>query len=361
VRVVLVTSLQRGGPVEQALVLARGLASLDVSVRMICADREVAGRAEAAGAEPVVMPLRHRLDAPAAMRVRRFVRGTDVVHAQDRRSGFWLRMLPPRRPAARVYTVHGLPDPYLPPPAGAAHPGLRAQLAYRGLDAWLCRRADALVVPSQAMADILMERLGFPAGRITVIPNGVHPRPARTRDGALIGCMSVLEPVKALDVFLHAGAALARERADVRLGLFGTGSEAARLSALTAELGLEDRVETPGHVPTEQALARLRIFVLCSYMENCPMSLLEAMAAGIPVVATAVGGVPEIVSDGAGLLVPAGNAHALAEAIASLLDHPARARELGDAGRRRVLERFTADGNALATLHLYERLLEART
>jgi glycosyltransferase involved in cell wall biosynthesis len=113
-------------------------------------------------------------------------------------------------------------------------------------------------------------------------------------------------------------------------------------------------------VPTEEALARLRIFVLCSYMENSPMSLLEAMAAGIPVVATAVGGIPEIVSDGAGVLVPAGDEAALADAIASLLDDPRRARELGDAGRRRVLERFTAAGNARAMLGLYERLAEAR-
>jgi glycosyltransferase involved in cell wall biosynthesis len=360
VRVALVTSLERGGPLEQSLVLARGLASSNVSVRMVCASPDVAERAERAGAEPRVIPLRHPFDAAAAVRVRRFARGADVVHAHDRRSGLWLRLLPPARPAVRVYTVHGLPDPYLPPPAGAARPGLRARLAYRVFDAWLCRRADALVVPSQAMARILVERLGFPAERMNVIPNGVQAGPPRAHDGALIGCVSVLEPVKALDVFLRAGAALARERADVRLGIFGTGTELPRLLTLTKELGLEGRVEAPGHVPTEEALAKLRIFVLCSYMENAPMSLLEAMAAGIPVVATAVGGVPEIVSDGAGLLVPAGDETALAGAIASLLDDPARARELGDAGRRRVLERFTASGNALAMLRLYGQLLEAR-
>jgi glycosyltransferase involved in cell wall biosynthesis len=360
VNVVLVTSLERGGPLEQALVLAQALASSGVSVRMVCASQELAARVDAAGAEPAVIPLRYPLDAIAAVGIRRFARGADVVHAHDRRSGLWIRLLPPARPAVRVYTVHGLPDPYLPPPAGPARPGLRARFAYRGLDAWLCRRADALVVPSQAMARILEERLGFPGRRMTVIPNGVPPARSRAGHGTLIGCVSVLEPVKALDVFLRAGAALARRRADVRLGLFGTGSDLARLLALSAELGLEDRLEAPGHVPTVDALARLRIFVLCSYMENAPMSLLEAMAAGIPVVATNVGGVPEIVSDGAGLLVPAGDEAALAGAIESLLDDPSRAREIGEAGRRRVLERFSAGANVQATRRLYERLLEAR-
>jgi glycosyltransferase involved in cell wall biosynthesis len=216
VRVVLVTSLERGGPLEQTLVLARGLASSGVSTRMICASREVARRAEAAGAEPVVIPLRHPLDAAAAVRVRRSTGEADVVHAQDRRSGLWLRLLPPARPAVRVYTVHGLPDAYLPPPAGPARPGARARLAYRGLDAWLCRRADAVVVPSQAMARILVERLGFPAERMNVIPNGVHPRASRASEGDLVGCVSVLEPVKALDVFLCAGAGGGGEREEVR-------------------------------------------------------------------------------------------------------------------------------------------------
>jgi glycosyltransferase involved in cell wall biosynthesis len=360
VRVVLVTSLERGGPLEQTLVLARALASSNVSVRMVCATVEVAARAQAAGAEPAVIPMRHPLHGAAGVRVRRFARGADVVHAQDRRSGLWLRLLPPARPAVRVYTVHGLPDPYLPAPAGPARPGMRARLAYSGLDASLCRRADALVVPSQAMARLLAERLGFPSERMNVIPNGVDPGPERSGEGALVGCVSVLEPVKALDVFLRAGALLAHERPDVRFGLFGTGSERPQLLALAGELGLEKRLEAPGHVPTEAALAQLRVFVLCSYMENAPMSLLEAMAAGIPVVATAVGGVPEIVADGAGLLVPPGDATALACAISGLLDDPPRARELGGAGRRRVLERFTARGNARATLSLYKRILDAR-
>jgi glycosyltransferase involved in cell wall biosynthesis len=329
---------------------------------MVCATAAVAARAEAAGAEPTVIPLRRPGDVAGGVRVRRAVSGADVVHAHDRRSGLWLRLLPPPRPAARVYTVHGLPEPYLPPPVGPEVPGLRARVAYQGLDAWLCRRADAVVVPSHAVADLLVDRLGYPRAKLVVIPNGVEPgtpEPPSSR-GQLVGSVSVLDPVKGLDVFLRAGARLVRERPEVRLALFGTGPDAARLERLAGELGIDGHLDAPGHVPAEEAFERLSVLVLSSWMENCPMSLLEAMAAGVPTVATAVGGVPEIVSDGAGLLVEPGDDAALASAIARVLDDGALARELAEAGRRRVLERFTAEANAAALLGLYERLLAER-
>jgi glycosyltransferase involved in cell wall biosynthesis len=361
VKIVLVTSLERGGPLEQALTLAAGLTARGAEVRMVCASADGADRAAHSGAEPVVLPLRHPLDVSRGVRLRKCFEGADVVHAQDRRSGLWLRLRPPRRPAVRVYTLHGLPDQYLPPPAGPPRPGVRATLAYRGVDALLARRVDALVVPSAALARIFSERLGFPADRMRLIPNGVAvAAPTVLPQEAVVGCMSVLEPVKALDIFLRAAARLARDRGDVRFALYGTGSDEQRLRALAAELGLGDRLEAPGHVPSPEALARLSVFVLCSYMENCPMSLLEAMASGIPVVATRVGGIPEIVSDGTGVLVPPGDERALSEAIAGLLDDPDRSASVATAARGRVLERFTADANADATLRLYEELLTAR-
>jgi glycosyltransferase involved in cell wall biosynthesis len=364
VKVVLVTSLERGGPLEQALTLAAGLTARGAEVRMVCASPDQAERAEQSGAEPVVLRLRHPLDLSHGLHLRDCLERADVVHAQDRRSGLWLRLRPPPRPAVRVYTLHGLPDPYLPPPAGPPHPGARATLAYRGVDALLARRVDALVVPSAALARVFRERLGFPAERMRVIPNGVVIPERTVRPGdALVGCMSVLEPVKALDVFLRAAARLARDRGDVRFALYGTGSEEPRLRALATELGLGDRLDAPGHVPAPDALARLTVFVLCSYMENCPMSLLEAMAAGIPVVASRVGGVPEIVSDGTGVGVPppesAAPSSVFAAAVAGFLDDPDRSANVAAAGRRRVAERFNADTNADVTLRLYEDLLTA--
>jgi glycosyltransferase involved in cell wall biosynthesis len=355
-RIVLVTSLERGGPLEQALTLARGLVARGASVGMVCACGQAAERAAAAGATPAVIPLGWPLDLRGAVGVRRFARSAHVVHGHDRRSGLWVRALPPPRPTARVYTVHGLPDEYLPPPAGRVRPGLKATVAYRGVDAWLARRADALVVPSLAVARLLVGRLGFPAERMHVIPNGVPVPAAPVVHGDLVGTISTLTPVKGLDVYLRAAALVARQRPDVRFGLFGSGAEADRLRALAGSLGLNGRLEAPGHVPADTALARLRVFVLSSYMENAPMSLLQAMAAGVPVVATAVGGVPEIVSERTAQLVPAGDEDALAAAITRLLDDPWLAREQAAAARRLVQDRFDASQNADAMLRLYERL-----
>ena len=357
-RIVLVSSLERGGPVEQALLLAAGLVERGHSVALACATSEVAERATAAGAEAAVIPLERPLDIRGGRAVHRFAQGADVVHGLDRRSGLWVRLLPPRRPCRRVFTIHGLPDEYLPPPVGRERPGPRAVLAYRCLDPWLSRRADALVVPSRAVARLLSSRLGFPAGRIHVIPNGVaEVAPAPVSSDGLVGTLSVLDPVKGLDVFLRAAARLAEQRPELRFGLFGTGPDEARLHGLAATLGLAGRLEAPGHLPAAQALARLRVFVLSSHMENAPMALLEAMAAGIPAVATEVGGVPEIVSNGTAQLVPPGDDAALAGAIARLLDDPDLARRQAEEARRLVRERFGAGDNADATLALYERLL----
>ena len=115
--------------------------------------------------------------------MRRALAGVDVVHAQDRRAGLWTRLLPPAR-AAVVFTVHGLPEPFLPPPAGSERPGLRARLAYRGVDALLARRADAVITVSHAVERELVTRLGWPAERITVIPNGVALEARRSRSAA---------------------------------------------------------------------------------------------------------------------------------------------------------------------------------
>ena len=131
-RVALVTSLERGGPLEHAIVLARGLVAAGAEVLAVCATAAAARRFTAAGARALVLPLRHQLDLVQAVRVRRALAGSDVVHAQDRRSGLWTRALPGPAGAVRVYTVHGLPDAYLPPPAGQARPSVAPGSPTRG-------------------------------------------------------------------------------------------------------------------------------------------------------------------------------------------------------------------------------------
>jgi glycosyltransferase involved in cell wall biosynthesis len=361
VRVVLVTSIERGGPIEQALLLSRGLARTGASVLVTCASTELAERFAADGVHAEVAPLRHQADAAGAARVWRLARGADVVHAHDRRAGLWSLIGPrPSRKGIRVYTVHGLPAAYYPPPVGPERAGLRARLLYGGMEATLCRRSDAIVVPSRTVAQDLVDRVAFPRRRMTVIPNGIEQLRFEPGRGELIGTLSLLDPVKAIDVFLRAASQLAPRHPDWRFVCYGSGPEAPRLQALARELGLGERVAWPGFIPTADALATLGVYVICSYSENAPLALLGAMASGVPVVASAVGGIPEVVDEGVARMIPAGDPDALAEAIELTRAETPETAVRTRAARARVQERFTAEQNADATSQLYERLLASR-
>jgi glycosyltransferase involved in cell wall biosynthesis len=345
VRVLLATSLRAGGPLEHSLLLAHQLTRLGVEVTASCADATVAGRFAATGARP-----------GGLLALERLARGHDVVHAQDRRTGLWTRVWPRRGGPARVYTVHGLPDPYLPLPRNSGRrPSGRDRLAYQGLDAWLARRSDAVIVPSRALADLLVARLGFPPARLEVIANGVEIPPAPLGGGDLVATVSLLGPVKGLDTFLAAAASVASRFPEQRFAVVGDGPDRAALEAAARDLGVA--VEFPGMMPIADLLPSLRAFVLPSLFENSPMSLLEAMAAGVPAVASAVGGVPELAGDAA-LLVPPSDPAALADALERLLGDEELRADLGARGRGRVSESFSAEANARAILAVYERVTD---
>jgi glycosyltransferase involved in cell wall biosynthesis len=362
-KVVLTTSIARGGPIEQALILAKGLIAQGVEVDAVAGFPEVAQRFAEVGATSSLIPLRRIVDPVQAARIYKLSSGADVVHAHDRRTGLWLRLGPrPRRAGLRVYTAHGIADPYLPPPVGSENPSLRDRLAYPVVDAALCRRADAVVVPSKSVADDLVARLNFPSDRMTVIPNGVEVERYADlgRDGELVGTLSRIDGFKALDVFVAAVELLRQTHRSARFVCYGDGPDEDQLRTLVSERGLDPILELPGHTPAGTALGSLKIYVLCSIWENAPIALLEAMAARVPVVATAVHGIPEIVDESTAQLIPPGDPHALAGAIARLLDDPALAERQASAAYDRVRTRFSSDANAAAMLALYERLLTDR-
>ncbi len=124
--------------------------------------------------------------------------------------------------------------------------------------------------------------------------------------------------------------------------IIGGGRREAEMRQLAQELGLAGRVHFLGQRPDiPDLLGALDIFVLPSHSEGVSLALLEAMAAGLPVIATAVGGLPEVVTDGVnGLLIPPQDPEALAQALARLLDDPALAKKLGENARRHVEEKF---------------------
>jgi glycosyltransferase involved in cell wall biosynthesis len=342
VKVTLVTSIPYGGPVEHAVLLARDLTALGVSVSAVAADEAVAARFAEGGVRAAVLPLRSPGDWAGAVRVHRFLEGADVVHSHDRRSGLWTR-LGPSHGALRVHTLHGLPEPYL----AATRPGLKARIAYGGLERALAARTDVLIAPSHAAARLLSERVGYALDDIVVVPNGVDVPAKPYPLGTLVGTLSAHEPVKGLEVFVAAAALVLEQRPGMRFVVYGTGSLEEQLRDLAHGLP----IEFPGHVPAAQALRSLAVLALPSYMETSGLALLEAMAAGIPAVASRVGGIEETAPPGAATLIEPGDPVALAEAIGALLDDPSA--QIA-AGRLAAAER-TARRTAERMLELYVR------
>lgn len=200
---------------------------------------------------------------------------------------------------------------------------------------------------------------GFPPSKVSVIYNGVEPTPIQCEPGnserkkalgldsdtLLVGAVGRLDPVKDLDTLLHAFALFAQGRPQARLALIGDGPERDALVGTISALGLGDRVLLTGYRPdVRRLLPALDVYVNTSIFEGVSLTILEAMSAGLPVVATAVGGTPEVVvHDHTGLLVPPRDPHAIADALRQLIDDGDRRRLLGAAGRRRLAERFSID------------------
>ena len=174
-------------------------------------------------------------------------------------------------------------------------------------------------------------------------------------------CVARLRPVKNLGLLLEGCAALQSRGVEFRCTVIGDGSCRDELEAMRARLGLARVVEFAGAAEQAEVLAwwqRATIAALTSTSEGMPVSLMEAAACGVPAVAPAVGGIPELVEDGVtGLLVPVGDTQALAAALEQLLRNPELAARMGMAARRRVEERFSLMGQVDRLLALWAELV----
>ncbi|MEY2432683.1 MAG: hypothetical protein QOC92_2408, partial [Acidimicrobiaceae bacterium] len=231
------------------------------------------------------------------------------------------------------------------------------------------RAVDRYIAVSEHVKRQLIEGLGWPEPKLEVIHNAVDIRkfqdPARPEvraelsgdtPGPLVVMVARLDPDKGHRHLLAAAAMLP----DVRLVFAGDGPERGALEAFARELGVDDRVRFLGHrndVP--QLLAACDVMALPSAFEGLPISVLEAMAAGTPVVASNIGGVDEVVQNNlTGLLVHPGDAPALAAAIRRLVEDPGQAARLADAARARVADEFSATTMARRVAAVYDKVLE---
>jgi glycosyltransferase involved in cell wall biosynthesis len=328
-------------------------------------------RYDALGVEVVSIPLGGSLTGLVALRQGlRFVRllrgsGVAILHCHDRYSNvfgaFWGQMA--RTPAIITSRRWDQRE-------GSA--GLRRlnRLAFRA--------SAAVVANSERVQRALTLEDGVPAARTALIPNFVEAdafaRPdsrelaLRRRaaglppDAPVVGIVANLRPVKDHDLFLRMAALVAASDSQVHFAIIGEGDQRDRLERETARLGLVGRIHFLGLLPNRPNPFQLMdIATLTSRTEGFPNSILEAMAAGRPVVATAVGGVPDAVEEGVtGFMVPPGAAEPFAAAVLRLLSDPGVARRCGEAGQRVARERFS-ETRVLADLQgLYERVLTRR-
>jgi glycosyltransferase involved in cell wall biosynthesis len=230
-------------------------------------------------------------------------------------------------------------------------------LAEIGLQRAAYTCAHRVVANCRAAADRLLRERVAPH-KIAIVKNGLDlpdDRPPRARDLRRVVVVANLRPEKGHDVLIDAASEVLRRFPDARFELVGGGAERAALAARATERGVAHAFTFLGHrddVP--ERLATADMFVLPSRSEAFPNALLEAMAAGLPVVASSVGGVLELVENGRnGFLVPAGNAFALADRICRLMADPSLGRRLGVAARADVEARYSFDRMVTAFENVY--------
>ena len=346
----------RGGQ-HQALLLVQGLRARGHSPELLTLHNSfLADRAQSAGIPVHIVGERWR-HLGAALVIRRLLaqRGAEIVHANEPHAltAAWLARAHRRVPLVASRRV-----------IFPLSRGVIALARYRG--------SARIVAVSQCVATAIAAS-GLPRERITVIPDGVpvpQVRSAAEREAArrslgiaadipLLGCVAALTPDKGQAILIRALALIRAQFPECQLLLVGKGPCRSELDTVMSEQGLAGAVHFAGAVEDlGRVFAAIDLFAFPAQAEALGSALLSAMAHGLPVVAVARGGIPEVVEEGRnGLLVKDLDPGALAAAIARLLSNPAEARRLGEAARETISARFSADHMVDATLRLYEQLL----
>ncbi len=242
--------------------------------------------------------------------------------------------------------------------------------SFRHVERLCTRRARRVICITDALARFNVERIGLPARKVSVVHYGLDDLPAAwgppggptlPKQARVLLAVSRLEEQKGLDVAIEALAGVRERHPEAVLIVLGIGSQRGALEDLAAARGISDAVHLAGSVgDVADWLGRAEVFVHPARWEGFGLALLEAMLAGLPIVASEVSSIPEIVADGTtGLLVPPDDVSQLTEAINNLLDDPARARSYGAAGLERARTLFSVAAMAERTLAVYRDALGA--
>jgi glycosyltransferase involved in cell wall biosynthesis len=376
-RIVHVVRAPIGGIFRHVCDLATAQSAAGHTVGIVCDSRTggdfearavaaVAGRLELGATR---LPMRRDVspaDLGALVRLTRHVQtlAPDVIHCHGAKGGVYGRLigawLGRRRPIACLYAPHG----------GSLHYAVGSMEGrfYFAIERALERVTDALVHVSAYEAETYRQKIGPPRCRAVVIPNGLREEefePVIPRENARdLLFLGMYRELKGTDVFLEAIARLeSRFGRRASAHLFGQAEDEgrARYQALAAALGIADRVTFHDPAPTREAFSFGRAVVVPSRAESMPYIVLETIAAGLPIVATRVGGIPEIFGPRAGELVPPGDPDALAAALNALLADPVRAQIDAAARLDWLRPRFHIDAMERRVDELYREILASKS
>jgi len=277
----------------------------------------------------------------------------DIVHGHGAKGGAYARMALNARGAVKAYTPHGGSLLF-------GHDTVAGKF-YLATEKMLMLRGDLFLFESAYSAEVFRRKIGKPNGLVRVVHNGVSRKefePIETKlDATDLVFMGEFRPVKGIDVLVDALAQLYRGGRTVTATLVGDGPDRAQLMAQVERLGVSRIIQFKPAMPARQAQTLGRVMVIPSRAESLPYVVLEAAAAGVPLITTKVGGVPEIYGTLGGL-IGAEDVGALAQAITSTLDDPARTAETAQQLRQRVATSFSVDTMVDGVMDAYQAGLE---
>lgn len=348
------------GGARQVLHLIGGLREKGVENTLLCARGAEIAAAARSLCEVIELPLRGDLDLAAARRMRQVLRAVkpDVVHVHSRRGadlfGGWASAGAPWRAVLTRRVDHREWPPWA---------------------RWKYRPYQAVIAISRAVEAELLDRVGLPAARVHRVPSGVPPhtpladatRPRRAlapalglpRDARIAGVVAQLIPRKGHAVLLRALPPVLERHPRWHVVFFGRGPLEARLRNEIARAGLDGRVHLAGFLPDLGLhLHELECLLHPALREGLGLAVLEAMSAGVPVAASAVGGLPDVIESGiSGLLVPPDDAAAWAMATERLMSDDDLRTRLGASGLARVQDVFSVREMVLGNLAVYRSVL----
>jgi len=280
----------------------------------------------------------------------------DVLHGHGAKGAALARLSPSAPNAIRVYTPHGGSLVY--------SPGTLSGGFYRRLEWLLSWRTDLFLFESSYAANLFRSGVGETHGMVRVVRNGVGEAefaPVTVRpDATDIVSVGELRPVKAIDLLIEALAILKRAGRRVSATIAGEGPQSDALKMQAVQLGIADQVRFIGFCPARAAFALGRMLVIPSRAESLPYVVLEAAAAGVPIITTNVGGVPEIFGPQGDELIAPDDIAALTGAIAAALDNPARLCGVTKAVQARVRGKFSSTTMVEGGLTAYREALALR-